>query len=421
MKRQSVVSVALGLNMFAAHSYGVGVLLLLLVSYGLAEAALNAVIVAIVAMALTPIGGWLADRFNAAYLFLIISALNAVLCLSYGYWLFLLPEVTLANVALLAVVGGALESFESPNQRVLLSTATRGENRAIELSKIRLVINLARAAAPASAGFLLSFLQPQLFFSVFAAMILLPGVMLISKRIGIVSSTKLNVSSDSSVKPNGFAVSFKYLRFAPWVIVLGIVSAIQAGAWLAGFRIAAADYFLKEVSYENLTGTIVWGLVLSFFSAGMILGSFLARFCRLRSDVLWAVLFPGALAIPLFAFQLSDKLTVFYIAALVAGILFDFAIIYGQSALIDGIPESILGKTSSLASVTEQIGIAGAYLILLAVQEHSARSFILGASFTIFIATLLALMIIGVLNLKRRKLPPNPWRGCSWVDQWSKT
>lgn len=400
-----MTTAALALKSFAGSGFGAGVLLLLLTESSISDAAVHAVVLAVAAIVLAPLGGILADRFPPAWLYAATSTFEAATCMSYGLLLFNRDVVPLSGVIVLGLISGCLESFASSNQRVVLSAATKGAQRAVQLSKIRLFINIARAVAPAVAGLLVATVSPQIFFAIFALLLLLSGGLILSEHRVLVRGAAV---ARTESKMRG---ALTYLRFAPWLIVFSLVSAVQAAAWLSGFRLATADYYLATIG-----SAVTWGYVLAGFNIGMLVGSFVARYLRLRRDIFWAIIFPGLLSLPLLMFYFSTKPVWFVCFAFLAGLFFDFAIIYGQSALIDGIPDRVLGTTSSLTAVTEQAGIAAGYLVVLVTQGVvTSHNFILAAALTTAVATALAILTIVVLNYKRRHaLQGDLWVAAVW-------
>lgn len=115
-------------------------------------------------------------------------------------------------------------------------------------------------------------------------------------------------------------------------------------------------------------------------------------------------------------FYFSTKPVWFVCFAFLAGLFFDFAIIYGQSALIDGIPDRVLGTTSSLTAVTEQAGIAAGYLVVLVTQGLvTPHNFIFASALTAAAATVLAVCVVAVQNRKRgRTLQGDLWIAATW-------
>lgn len=262
-----MATAALALKSFAGSGFGAGVLLLLLTESSIGDAAVHAVVLAVAAIVLAPFGGILADRLPPAWLYAATSAFEAATCMAYGLLLFNSAVVPLSGVIVLGLISGCLESFASSSQRVALSAATRGAQRAVQLSKIRLFINIARAVA----GLLVATVIPQPFFAVFALLLLFSGALMLTARHALVRSVAAP-QQEGSVRG-----ALNYLRFAPWLIVFSLVSAVQAAAWLSGFRLATADYYLATIG-----SAVTWGYVLAGFNIGMLVGSFVARYLRLR-------------------------------------------------------------------------------------------------------------------------------------------
>lgn len=380
-------------------------LLLLLTESTINDAAMHAVALTVAAIALAPLGGILADRFSPAWLYAVTNTLDAATCIAYGLLLFNCDSVPMTGVIVLGLISGCLSSFTSSNQRVVLSAATRGTHRTVQLSKIRLFINIARSVAPAITGLLVVTVRPQVFFAIFALLLLLSGALILTKRRTLVRGTTV---AHTESKVRGALI---YLRFAPWLIVLALASAVQAAAWLSGFRLATADYYLAKID-----SAATWGYVLTSFNIGLLVGSFVARYLKLKRDIFWAIIFPGMLTLPLLMFYLGSHPGWFVCFAFLAGIIFDFMIIYGQSVLIDGIPARVLGTTSSITSIAEQAGITAGYLLVIIAQDVvTSHNFILAAALTTALATVLAILTIAILNRKRKlALPGNLWVAAVW-------
>ncbi|QDZ42269.1 MFS transporter [Corynebacterium sp. sy039] len=408
-------AIGLALNAFASRSISTGVLLVLLIETSFSQAVLNTALIAIITLCVAPLGGLLSDRFNARLCFLGISICDALICVAYA--LCLGNQTPLTTVLhILAVATGALGAFASPNQQVVLAHITDSAGRAQKIARTRLLINIARAIAPGCASLILTALSTQFFFYIFSALYCCSGIL-----VCLVSHNELQrPTQNAKENKSTFRASIAYLRYATWFVILAITSAVQAGAWLAGFRLATADYFLSAFHSPQL-----WGYILSTFNVGLLLGSVLAQYLKLKNDIFWALVFPGLLALPLTLFYGTHALPLFFISAFLAGILFDFTIIYGQSAIIDGIPRPILGTVSSFSSCCEQAGIASAYLALFIFSEHSSHTFILSCIVCTVTATICALIITRIQFTRKAKTHaahiPHPWVARSWAQTYSNT
>lgn len=414
------LATALSLRAFADSGFSAGIVLLLLTQSSMREAALHAVLMLLVTIALAPIGGVLADRYSPARFYLLMSFIEAAICAAYGVVLFSGDTIELTAVVALSLISGAVSAFSESNSRIVLAASSAGTNRAQQLARIRLFVNLGRAIAPAIASGLTLLLSPQLFFAIIGLITLLPGVIVYLCRSLLVFTERDEIQAAGTAEPGGHKrnsvrEALRYLRFAPWLIVLGLTGAVYGGAWLAGFRYAAADHYLAAID-----NAATWGFVLSAFNFGLLFGTFVARFVRLRGDIFWAAVFPGMLALPLLSFYLTASPAAYIATAFIAGIIFDFTIIYGQSALFEGIPERILGTASSFISITEQLGIAAAYALLL-VAQSAIHSFILYTAIAVGGSLVISLIILAAQISRRRaatNLPAGDARQLWTAEQW---
>lgn len=109
---------------------------------------------------------------------------------------------------------------------------------------MRMWINLSRLAAPAITGIFVDICNPLIFFTSIAIVMILAALPLLLVNLNQQAQNSSNNTKTGSNKTAGFAASLHYMKSTPWLIVLGVVSALQSGSWLAAFRLMGAHHCL---------------------------------------------------------------------------------------------------------------------------------------------------------------------------------
>ena len=411
--RSGLIISVLSLNAFLITSCRFGVSLYLLIHVDLSHAALNAVSVALMTCVAAPLGGIIADKYPPTRLFIALTFCFALLCTGYGFALVAQHNLIAITVTLLGIIFGFFTAFSSPNQKVLMAYSAPTGEKTKFLASMRMWINLSRLAAPAITGIFVDICNPLIFFTSIAIVMILAALPLLLVNLNQQTQNSANNTKTGSNKTAGFAASLHYMKSTPWLIVLGAVSALQSGSWLAAFRLMGAHHCLTLFHSAS-----TWGSIVSIFNIGMIVGSLLCKYIVLHYEILYSILLPGFLSIPLLIFALNNWIALFLCSAFIAGIIFDATIVYGQTALLDGIPTHILGATTTFTSIMEQCGIIVGYASVLAWGNLNSSLFIMIAAGVILISTGIALWII---QTRKQTYPSmltkDYWTPSTWVKR----
>ncbi|MFP1716262.1 MFS transporter [Gardnerella leopoldii] len=411
--RTTLIIAVLSLNAFLITSCRFGVSLYLLIHVDLSHAALNAVSVALMTCIAAPLGGIIADKYPPTRLFIALTFCFALLCTGYGFALVAQHNLIAITVTLLGIIFGFFTAFSSPNQKVLMAYSAPAGEKTKFLASMRMWINLSRLAAPAITGIFVDICNPLIFFTSIAIVMILAALPLLLVNLNQQAQNSATNTKTGSNKTAGFAASLHYMKSTPWLIVLGVVSALQSGSWLAAFRLMGAHHCLTLFHSAS-----TWGSIVSIFNIGMIVGSLLCKYIVLHYEILYSILLPGFLSIPLLIFALNNWIALFLCSAFIAGIIFDATIVYGQTALLDGIPTHILGATTTFTSIMEQCGIIVGYASVLAWGNLNSSLFIMIASGVILVSTGIALWII---QTRKQTYPSmltkDYWTPSTWVKR----
>ncbi|OQR59724.1 MFS transporter [Streptomyces maremycinicus] len=182
-----------------------------------------------------------------------------------------------------------------------------------------------------------------------------------------------------------------------WLWTYTAAGTVLVAAWLAGFQllgplVAAAQY----------AGARDWGLIQAAFTCGLLAGTLVCLRWKPYRLLTIAVVTAGALALPLAALACTVPLSLVLLAAALAGVGLDVAIVAWTTAFQQHVPQAEQGRMSAFNGVGERLAIPLGYLITaLAAHSWSSQAVLLTCAGLIAAATVLNLCVPDVHRINR--------------------
>ncbi|WP_415937814.1 hypothetical protein [Streptomyces sp. 039-1] len=191
-------------------------------------------------------------------------------------------------------------------------------------------------------------------------------------------------------------------RSRTWLWTYTVAGMIVVAAWLAGFQMLG-----PLLAAELYSGAGSWGLVQGAFALGLLAGALVCLWWKPYRLLVVAVSTASLLFLPLTAMGLGLPLPVVLVAALLAGIGLDVAIVAWTTAFQLHIPEHELGRAGSFNSVGERLAIPLGYLLAaLAAGTWSDRDVLLVCAGVIVATTVVNLCVRDVYRVNRAARQP---------------
>lgn len=235
-------------------------------------------------LVLLPLGGVLADRFDARRVAILADVVRCLGQLVVG--LELLGGASLATIAVAAAVGGAASAFAIPTASPLVAGTVDAAQRQQANALIGVTANASRLAGPALAGALIWAAGPGWAFVLDAATFALSALLLAVIRVRHVPVPKRTVLAD-------LVHGWREVRARDWYWT----SLVAHGVWNGAAAVLMT--LGPVVAVHRLDGEGVWVLMLQAGAVGMLTGSLLAARIRPRRPVLLANLALAGYAAPL--------------------------------------------------------------------------------------------------------------------------
>ncbi|MFF4736310.1 MFS transporter [Streptomyces sp. NPDC001262] len=223
-------------------------------------------------LVLLPVGGVMADRFNARSVAVCTDLVRCAMQLFTGFQL-LSGHPHIAFIAAAEMLGAAASAFAMPAMSPLVSGTLPAETRQRANSLLGTANSLAKLGGPAVAGMLIWAAGPGWAFVLDAATFAASAALLASVRVPHVKPPKRSFRAD-------LVEGWAEVRSRDWYWS----SLIVHGLWCF-----TASVFLvlgPAVAIHSLGGEETWVAVLQSGSVGLLLGSLAASRTRLRRPVL---------------------------------------------------------------------------------------------------------------------------------------
>nr|WP_300336405.1 MFS transporter [Actinomyces sp.] len=338
---------------------GVALPLVMLQVYGLRSAILNGLSVNIALIVAMPFGGALCDRYEPGRLLLWGYGVAA---LGYGSVGLMVasgsPRATVVVPVIMMAVG-LVQALTAPCIRILVQKCRQehgGQSGRI-YPVIRSAQNIARVLGPCLAG--VAVLGPSwLVFGVTVGACVLFAVL----ALRLPPALGAHGSSDAQAPaPVHTLVASWFLQLAEgarafvgyrWLVVLTVSSSLMLAAWQSGFSYLAPDIFLAHGG-----SSAQWGLLVSVFNAGSLVGSLVAIRLPARRALLWSLVFFVPLSPVLLAVGAHATVWVLAPAMVLAGLAWDWAVYYGEISVLDGVDRRVMGRVTSFSAMGERVGM----------------------------------------------------------------
>ncbi|MEW2382188.1 MFS transporter [Micromonospora sp. NPDC047707] len=233
---------------------------------------------------LLPVGGVLADRFDARRVAVLADVVRGAAQLVVA--LELAADPSLTTIAAAAAASGAAGGFALPTAAPLVAGAVGPAQRQQANALLAATGNASRLAGPALAGALIWAAGPAWAFVLDAATFGLSALLLAAARVPHVTAPRRSVLTD-------LREGWREVRARDWFVV----SLVGHGAWNGAAAVLTT--LGPAIAVRQLGGEHVWVLLLQAGAVGMLAGSLLATRVRPRRPVLAANVGLASYAIPL--------------------------------------------------------------------------------------------------------------------------
>ncbi|MEU4777300.1 MFS transporter [Micromonospora sp. NPDC023633] len=233
---------------------------------------------------LLPLGGVLADRFDARRVAILADLVRCLAQLAVGVEL--LGDASLGVIAVAAALGGAASAFGLPTGSPLVAGTVEPAQRQQANALMGVTANTSRLAGPALAGALIWAAGPGWAFVLDAATFALSALLLAVVRVRHVPMPRRSILTD-------LAHGWREVRSRDWFWA----SLLGHGVWNGAAAVLMT--LGPAVAVHRLGGEGVWVLMLQAGAVGMLAGSLLAARIRPRRPVLTANLGLASYAAPL--------------------------------------------------------------------------------------------------------------------------
>ncbi|GAA2426987.1 MFS transporter [Streptomyces pulveraceus] len=337
---------------------------------------------------LTLAGGVLADRFSRSRI-LFLGNLLAALAQGALAALVAADRATTTSIAVCGFVSGVAVAFTGPAATGVVGQIVAAEHLLRANALVRLPNNAVKVLGPVAAGLIIAVGGPAWALSWDALSFLAAALLLLGLRLGSPVTTS-SALADLRAGWAGF-------RSRTWLWTYTASGTVVVAAWLAGFQLLG-----PVVAAEHYAGARSWGLVQGAFAFGLLAGTVVCLRWKPYRLLAVAVVTGAGLCLPPAALGLGLGLPWVLLAAALAGIGLDIAIVAWNTALQQHVPQREMGRMSSFNGVGERLAVPLGYLITaLAVHAWADRAVLLVCAGVIVSATLLNLCVGDVYRVNR--------------------
>ncbi|WNM30036.1 MFS transporter [Streptomyces sp. Li-HN-5-11] len=335
------------------------------------------------------VGGVAADRFPRRRLIVLGNLLLAVTqsCVAL---LVASGSANTLRIALLSAVAGGASAMMQPAMNGVLPQTVDAARLHEANAVLRLPANVIKMVAPAVGGTLVALAGPQWTLAWDAASFALAAALCGLLSISGTVNSSTSVLRDFQEGWNEFTG-----RFWLWSYVLS--GTVVVALWLGGYQLLG-----PVVIHERKLGAAVWGTVQGAFAVGLVAGGVVSLKWKPSRIMLVCVCADIPLALPLLALAAGAPLPVLAASAVLAGIGLDIAVVCWTTALQQQLPETLLGRVSSLSSLGELAAVPLGYLLVGVAATSLGTSDVLAVGAVVMtLATLVLLLVPGVRSMRR--------------------
>jgi MFS family permease len=334
------------------------------------------------------VGGVLADRLSRSRILflgnLLASAAQGALAATVAT-----GHATTTSIAVCGFASGTAVAFTVPAAQGAVGQIVSAEHLQQANALLRLPTNAVKVLGPLIGGLVVAVSGPASALAWDALTFAVAAFLL----LGLHLDAPLTVNSAL----NDLRVGWAGFWSRTWLWTYTAAGAVVVAAWLAGFQLLG-----PVVAAQQYAGARDWGLIQASFASGLLAGTLLCLRWRPHRLLAVAVATSSALALPLIAMGQSLPLPAVLLAALLAGIGLDVAIVAWTTAFQQHVPQSEQGRMSAFNSVGERLAIPLGYLITaLAAHTWDNRTVLLACAGLIAAATVLNLCVKDLHRINR--------------------
>jgi MFS family permease len=216
---------------------------------------------------ISPFAGVLIERYKKKNILIIVQIIQLFQAVTMA-WLTATETIQLSHIIVLAFLFGVTYAVDFPCRQALISEVVGKENLESGISLNSLLTNIARAAGPAFAGFVLALVGPAWCF-------MLNGLSFLAVIVSLIGiSVPYAAKIDSSKRPHirDIADGFNYIKQNPLVISLllltsnigmFVVSLIQLYPSFAALSLNSPIEGYSAINVGNGVGAVIAGLIVS--------------------------------------------------------------------------------------------------------------------------------------------------------------
>ncbi|MET8744706.1 MFS transporter [Streptomyces sp. NPDC004728] len=336
----------------------------------------------------TVVGGVLADRLSRSRI-LFLSNLLAAAGQGVLATLVATGHATTTSIAGCGFVSGIATAFTAPAATGVVAQIVAAEHLQRANALLRLPSNAVKVLGPVAGGVIVAVGGPAWALSWDALSFLLAALLLLGLRLSAPVTTS-SALADLRAGWSGF-------RSRTWLWTYTAAGTMVVAAWLAGFQLLG-----PLTAAENYAGARSWGLVQGAFAFGLFAGTVVCLRWKPYRLLVVAVITGAGLCLPPAALGLGLALPWVLLAAVLAGVGLDVAIVSWNTSLQQHVPQEELGRMSSFNGVGERIAIPLGYLVTaLAAHAWADRTVLLVCAGAIVATTVLNLCVRDVYRVNR--------------------
>lgn len=342
------------------------------------------------------VGGLFADRLSRSRILFLGNLLAAgaqgalAVTVATGH-------ATTASIAACGFVSGTAASFIVPAAQGAVGQIVPEEHLQQANALLRLPSNAVKVLGPVVGGLVVAASGAAWALAWDAFTFAVAAVLLLGLRLEVPPGAAAGALADLRAGWTGF-----WSR--TWLWTYTAAGTVLVAAWLAGFQLMG-----PLVAAQRYAGPRDWGLIQAAFSCGLLAGTFVCLRWKPYRLLAVAIATSGALALPLAAMACGLPLPLVLVAALLAGIGLDVAIVAWTTAFQQHVPQGEQGRMSAFNGVGERLAIPLGYLITaLAAQTVSSQVVLLACAGMIAVAAVLNLCVRDVYGINRRTREDQP-------------
>ncbi|MEV6582784.1 MFS transporter [Streptomyces sp. NPDC051582] len=335
------------------------------------------------------IGGLFADRLSRSRLLFLGNLLAAgaqgalAVTVATGH-------ATTMSIAACGFISGTAASFIVPATQGAVSQIVPEEHLQQANALLRLPSNAVRVLGPVVGGIVVAASGAAWALAWDAFTFAIAAVLLLGLRLEAPVAKPGRVLADLRAGWTGF-----WSR--TWLWSYTAAGTVLVAAWLAGFQLLG-----PLVAARQYDGARDWGLIQAAFASGLLAGTLVCLRWKAYRLLTVAVATGGALALPLTAMACSMPLPLVLVAALLAGIGLDVAVVAWNTAFQQHVPLSEQGRMSAFNGIGERLAIPLGYLVTaVAADSWSSQGALLACAVIIALTTVLNLCVPDVHRVNR--------------------